>query len=420
MGNALTTEQSSRRSGSLTGIRVVDLTTNVAGPFATQILGDLGADVIKVERPTGDDTRGWGPPFWEGSDESVSFSTLNRNKRSIVLDLRAPSGLAAIERLITQADVLVQNMRPGSLDRLGLSWKRLQELNPGLVYCDMSGFGHVGPRSEEPAYDPLMQAFSGLMSLTGEDGGAPVRIPVSILDKGTGMWAVIAILDALRARDQAESEGGAHLQLSLLETALAWEPAQLLGYVATGKVPERRGSGTAGIAPYQAFPTADGHVIVAAGNQRLWQRLCSALERPGLLDDPRFIDNEARVRNLVELVAELSKLLSNQPTQHWVDHLQNAGVPVTPIQTVDQVVADEQVRAMGTIDRFDRSDTGREYGLVRLPVHVNGERYPVVRLPPKLGEHTSEVMAAIGIDENGPTRHVMRPERAATEGSKRD
>lgn len=381
--------------GSLLGLRVVDLTTNVAGPFATQVLGDLGADVVKVERPTGDDTRSWGPPFWEGSDESVTFSTLNRNKRSIVLDLRSEGGREALDRLVIEADVLVQNMRPGSFDRLGYGWERLQDLNPRLLYCELSGFGHVGPRRDQPAYDPLMQAFSGLMSLTGEEGRAPVRIPVSLVDKGTGMWAVIAVLDALRTRDR--SGRGAHLQLSLLETALAMEPGQLMGHIASGRVPRRLGSATSGIAPYQAFPTSDGHVIVAAGNQRLWQRLSEVLERTDLLVDERFLSNALRFRNLAALAEDLSKIFSALPTQTWVERLERAGVPVAPIQSVDDVVQDEQVLATGAIERFPHPDSGHDYAVVRLPMHVDGQRHPIRRLPPRLGQHTEEVLTELGL-----------------------
>lgn len=379
--------------GSLTDIRVVDLTTNVAGPFATQVLGDLGADVIKVERRTGDDTRGWGPPFWPETGESVSFSTLNRNKRSVVLDLRNADGRRALEELVRSADVLVQNMRPGSFDRLGFPWPRLQELNPSLVYCDLSGFGPEGPRSGEPAYDPLMQAFSGLMSLTGEEGRPPVRIPVSILDKGTGLWAVIAVLDALRTRDRTGR--GTHLQLSLLETALSWEPNQLIGHIATGRLPQRLGSAAPGIAPYQAFPTADGYMIVAAGNDRLFLTLCETVGRPDLTSDERFVDNKTRFANRAPLVEELSAVFEREPTSVWLQRLGAAGVPVAPIQTMDEVVADEQVRATGAIERLEHPDGGHDYALVRLPVRVDGQRHELRRMPPKLGEQTDEIMAEL-------------------------
>jgi len=379
--------------GSLQGVRIIDLTTNVAGPWATQILGDLGADVIKVERDTGDDTRGWGPPFWPGSDESVSFSALNRSKRSIVLDLKSDEGAATLDKLIAMADVVIQNMRSGAFEQLGYSWERLQELNADLVYADMSGFGHVGPRSREPAYDPLMQAYSGVMSLTGEDGRPPARIPVSVLDKGTGMWAVIGIFDALRKRDAGH--GGTHLQFSLLETALSWIPGQLLGHILTGRVPRRLGSATPGIAPYQAFESADGYLIVAAGNQRIWERLCEVLQRPDFVDDTRYVDNASRFQNLSELGEDLTMVFRTRTTDDWIERLQAAQVPCSPINTVDKVVDDEQVQALGVIDRLTHPD-GHDYGVVHLPIRRDGEYHAIDRLAPGLDEHGDEIRAELG------------------------
>lgn len=380
--------------GSLKGIRVIDLTTNVAGPWATQILGDLGADVIKVERDTGDDTRGWGPPFWPESGESVSFSALNRNKRSIVLDLKSDDGTATLDKLIAGADVVIQNMRAGAFERLGYSWARLQELNPDLVYADMSGFGHVGPRSQDPAYDPLMQAYSGVMSLTGEDARPPVRIPVSVLDKGMGMWAVIGIFDALRKR--AAGDGGTHLQFSLLETALSWIPGQLLGNILTGRLPRRLGSATSGIAPYQAFETADGYLIVAAGNQRIWERLCGVLERPDFIADERYLDNASRFQNLSDLSEDLTAVFRTRSTDDWIEGLHAAQVPCSPINTLDKVVDDEQVKALGTIGRLTHPDGGHDYGVVHLPIRRAGDYHAIERLAPGLDAHGDEIRAELG------------------------
>lgn len=379
--------------GSLTGSRVVDLTTNVAGPWATQILAELGADVVKIERPSGDDTRGWGPPFWGDGPDSVTYSSLNRGKRSVVLDLRSDEGRRALEALVRDADVLVQNMRPGALERLGFGAERLRKANPRLVYAEMSGFGHVGPRSDEPAYDPLMQAYSGLMSLVGEDERPPSRIPVSVLDMGTGMWTAIAVLDALRTRDRTGV--GAHLQMSLLETALSWMPFQLLGHLASGRVPRRQGSGTVGIVPYQAFETADGHLVIAAGNQRLWESLCAVIERPDLVVDERFRDNSARVQHREELLGELTTVLRTRATDEWFDRLQAAGVPCSPLNTLDEVVDDEQVVALDAVQRFRHPTDGHDYAIVRLPINVDGRRHRIERLAPRLGEHTDEVLAEI-------------------------
>jgi crotonobetainyl-CoA:carnitine CoA-transferase CaiB-like acyl-CoA transferase len=376
---------------SLEGTRVIDLTNNVSGPMATQILGDLGADVIKVERPSGDDTRGWGPPFWGDAVEGGTFSSLNRNKRSVVLDLKDPVGRESLWALVRDADVLVQNMRPGALDELGFSWERLRVENPRLVYCEISGFGHVGPRAAEPAYDALMQAFSGLMSITGEENRPPARIPVSVLDKGTGMWAAIGVMNALMVC--ARTGRGQLVQTSLLDTALTWESVQLMGYLAHGDVPERLGSGAIGVAPYQAFPTQDGDIIVGAGNQRLWEKLCAVLEKAELLEDERFGTNAERFRNREDLEKELARTISLRPTDEWVEVLGGAGIPVSPINTVDRVANDPQVEALGALEPVDHPEVDG-YTLVNLPIFMDGKRAPIRRRSPSLGEHTDEVLEA--------------------------
>jgi crotonobetainyl-CoA:carnitine CoA-transferase CaiB-like acyl-CoA transferase len=380
---------------SLEGLRVVDVTTSVAGPFATQILGDLGADVIKVERPgRGDDTRSWGPPFWNG--ESASFLALNRNKRSIVLDLKNEDDRGHFRKLLADADVFIQNMRPAALAKLGLGHEEMSALNPRLVYCDMSGYGTGGPKSQMPAYDPLMQAYGGLMSLTGEQGRPPVRTPASILDQGTGMWTVIAVLAALRAREQ--SGRGAHIQTSLLGSALMWLPAQFVGYFAAGTLPERLGSGTVGIYPYGAFPTSDSYIIVAAGNQSLWLKLCETIGRQDLVVDPRFLQNPDRVAHRHELEPELARTLQEHDSEHWQTVLSAAGVPTSPVQTLDQVAADEHVNAIGGFVDVEHPRI-EGFRMVNLPIQEDGE-YPAVRLvPPALGEHTAEVLAELEREE---------------------
>ena len=376
--------------GSLEGIRVVDVTMSVAGPFATQILGDLGADVIKVERPeVGDDTRRWGPPFWEG--EGCTFTALNRNKRSVVLDLKDDRDREDFVELVSEADVFVQNLRPGSLTKLGLGHEEMRSRNPRLVYCDMTGYGLEGPRASAPAYDPLMQAFGGLMSLNGEEGRAPARIPASILDQGTGMWTVIAVMDALRTREQTGE--GAHVHTSLLNTALMWLPSQLMGYFAAEVVPQRLGSGTVGIYPYAAFPTSDNWVIIAAGNENLWQRLCGAIGREDLTRDPRFLLNPDRVAHREELFEELAATLRGESSQTWVDRLDMAGVPTTPIQSIPQVVADEQVAAIGALPEVPHPRIS-DFRVVNLPMQIDGEYAAVRRVPPLLGEHNDEVLGS--------------------------
>jgi crotonobetainyl-CoA:carnitine CoA-transferase CaiB-like acyl-CoA transferase len=382
-------------TGSLDGIRVVDATTSVAGPFATMILGDLGADVIKVERPdSGDDTRSWGPPFWDGL--SASFLCLNRNKRSVVLDLKSADGKRSFEKLLQSADVFVQNLRPGSFAKLGLGYDAVHELNPRLIYCDMTGYGDTGPLGDSPAYDPLMQAFAGLMSLTGEPGRPPVRIPASILDQGTGMWTAMAVLDALRTRDHTGV--GTHLHTSLLNTALMWLPFQFTGYFADGTVPVPLGSGAPGIYPYAAFPAADGYLIIAAGNDNLWRRLCAAVGRDDLADDPRFVHNPDRVANREVLFEELVSTLRAAPVSEWLERLAAEGVPATPIHTLDQVAEHEQVRAIGALAPVPHPDV-HGYKVINLPVQHDGQYPPVRRVPPALGEHTAEVLAELGQED---------------------
>ncbi len=374
--------------GSLEGIRIVDVTMSVAGPFATQILGDLGADVIKVERPeVGDDTRRWGPPFWEG--EGCTFSALNRNKRSVVLDLKNDQDRDSFVKLVSEADVFVQNLRPGSLTKLGLGHEQMRAHNPRLIYCDMTGYGLVGPKASAPAYDPLMQAFGGLMSLNGEEGRAPARVPASILDQGTGMWTAIAVMDALRTRDRTGI--GAHIHTSLLNTALMWLPSQIMGYFAAKVVPQRLGSGTVGIYPYAAFPTSDNWVIIAAGNENLWQRLCGAIGREELTRDERFLLNPDRVAHREELFKELASTLGTSDSAEWVEKLTAAGVPTTPIQTIDQVVADEQVAAIDALPEVPHPRI-TDFRIVNMPIQIDGEYAPVRRVPPLLGEHNDEVL----------------------------
>jgi crotonobetainyl-CoA:carnitine CoA-transferase CaiB-like acyl-CoA transferase len=386
-------------TGSLRGVRVVDITMSVAGPFTTQILGDLGADVIKVERPpAGDDTRRWGPPFW--GPDSPSFLGLNRNKRSLLLDLKDEDDKATLTRLLDEADVLVQNMRPGTLERLGFGYEAIRARNPRLVYCEITGYGPTGPLKDRPAYDPLMQAFSGLMSLTGEEGRAPARIPASILDQGTAMWTVIGILDALRRRD--ETGQGRLVQTSLLETALTWLPPQFLGYFADGTVPPRLGSGTVGIAPYQAFPAADGWFIIAAGNDSLWHRLCQAIDRADLLAGSRFTHNPDRVARRAELADELSATTRKKEAAHWMSALTDAGVPTAPIQTIDQVVAHEQVQALGAFVPV-RHPVIEDLRVIATPIRVDGAYYPVRTPPPALGEGTGEEISRPERDSEGGT-----------------
>lgn len=382
--------------GSLADIRVLEITTSVAGPFATQILGDLGADVIKIERPgRGDDTRGWGPPFL--GETSVSFSSLNRNKRSLAIDLKSSRGFAAVEELVRRSDVLVQNLSPGALERLGLTDDRLTALNPGLVYCVITGFGTHGPLAERRAYDPLVQAYGGLMSITGEDGGAPVRVPVSILDKGAAFWAVIGILDGLLGRSRTGR--GGRVDVSLFDTVLNWLAPQLIAHLGTGSTPRRHGSGLAGICPYGAFTCEDGYLVVAAANDSLWQRLCDAIGIPELAQRSEFRTNSNRVRNREALERTLNEVFSTQPADSWEVRLDAAGVPNAPVQTVDTVAAHQQVETSGIIESVEHPVDG-PMRLVLAALMRDGGRLETRLPPPLLGQHSAEILGEIGLDDS--------------------
>jgi crotonobetainyl-CoA:carnitine CoA-transferase CaiB-like acyl-CoA transferase len=379
----------------LAGVVVADLTQNVAGPYCTQILGDMGAEIVKVERPgRGDDARAWAPPYW--GEESSTFMAVNRHKRSVAVDLGAPAGREVMERLVARADVFVQSLRAGAAEGLGLGWERARTLNPRLVYCSVTAFGSEGPLRDRPGYDPLMQAYGGIMSFTGHPDQPPVRVPLSIVDMGTGMWAATAILGALRVRDATGR--GMHVTTALFETALAWTAVQASQYFATGEAPQPQGSGTAMIVPYEAFPThEDDWVMIAAGSDTLFARACEALGVPGLARDPRFADNPARVRNRTALVDGLAAVTRGISAADLLDRLERAGVPAAPILTVDRVAADPQTETSGM---FAPAPHPRlpDYRAVAMPVRWDGARPDPGRVPPLLGEHTAEVLAELGYD----------------------
>jgi crotonobetainyl-CoA:carnitine CoA-transferase CaiB-like acyl-CoA transferase len=392
----------------LAGLLVADLTQNVAGPTCTQILGDMGAEVIKVERPgRGDDARAWAPPYW--GEESATFMSVNRNKRSLAVDMKRDEGRAVVERLIARADVLVQSLRAGAIEELGLGWDQARALNPRLVYCSVTAFGTDGPLRDRPGYDPLMQALGGIMSVNGHPGQAPARVPVSIVDMGTGMWAAIAILGALRERDRTGR--GANVTTALYETALAWSVFQMNQFLGAGEVPLPQGSGTAMICPYEAFPTRDAWVMIAAGSDALFARACEALGLPGLPQDPRFKDNPARVAHRAQVFESMSAVTTTLPSAEVLDRLQGAGVPCAPILTLDKVAAEPQTVASGMLVAAKHPRLP-DYRAVGLPIRWDGERPGVARVPPLLGEHTAEVLGELGYDppaiEELAARHVIQ------------
>lgn len=380
----------------LRGMRIIDITSNVAGPFTTMILADLGADVIKVEHPDrGDDTRSWGPPFWGGS--GATFLALNRNKRSIGLDVKSDSGRAVLDRLLETADAFVTNLRPAALRRLSLGYACLASRFPRLVVCEMTGYGNTGPRAGQPAFDALMQAYSGIMSLTSPPGAEPVRVPVSLLDQGMGMWGAIGVMSALLDRDRTGR--GSQVETSLLHTALMWVPTQITSYLATGKIPRGWGSGISNSVPYQAFPTQDGHVLVSGANDGLFRRFCDVLNRRDLAEDPRFRTNPDRVANRDLIVGEISRTMATRPTADWIKLLQSVGVPAAPIQNIADIVVDEQVTAVEAIPAASHPLIPG-YRTVALPVRTDGALPPVHRVPPMLGQDTREILAEVGLTDD--------------------
>jgi formyl-CoA transferase len=379
-------------TGSLDGLRVLEVGTSVAGPMAGQILGDLGADVIKVERVgRGDDSRSWAPPHWD--EESVAFLALNRNKRSVALDYRDPRGKRVLQDMVRTADVLVHNLRPGALAAAGFGDKDLRALNPRLINVEMTGFGSRGPRAAQPGYDPLLQAYSGIVSITGQDNGPPSRVPVSLLDMGTGMWAVLAVYEALRRRDATGQ--GCHVELSLLQTALTWLSTPLLSVLAGNPPPARMGSGFAGIVPYGAYPTSDGYVFISAGNEDAWERLCQALDATDLRDREGFRTIGERVRARTTVDDELGRLTATFDTAAVLRRLGAAGVPCAPVQTLTDVLKDEQVAAIGAITPLPHE---RVPGLavVNLPVTFDGAHPAHRNAPPGLGADTAAVLTELG------------------------
>ena len=376
----------------LAGLSILDLTQNVAGPYCTQILGDLGADVVKVERPgRGDETRAWAPPMW--GPEGALFLSFNRNKRSLALDVKAPAARPVLERLVRRSDVLVQSFRPGNAEALGFGLSHARALNPRLVYCSVTAFGTRGPLREHPGYDPMMQGYTGFMRLTGHPGQPPARAGTSLVDMGTGMWAALAILAALAERGRTGV--GGEVTTALFDTALAWIPYQLMGYLATGEVPQPQGSGAAMIVPYQAFPTAEGWLMITTPTDALFGRLCETLGRPELAADPRYRTNPDRVRHRATLVPQLEALTRPLSSATLLVRLRAAGVTAAPVQTVDQVVSDPQTKASEMLVSTPRPDIP-DLATVALPVRFGDARPAPRRPPPRVGEHTIDVLGELG------------------------
>lgn len=373
----------------LDGVRVVDLTSSLAGPTCTETLAALGADVVKVEHPVrGDEARAWGPRFFEGG--SVMFFAANRSKRSLALDVKDPEGHAALLRLIDEADVFVQSMRAGTAERLGLGGDSLRERNPRLVTCSIEAFGRRGPLAGEPGYDPLMQAFAGIVSITGEADRPGVRVGASLIDIGTGVWAALGIVAALLERRDTGS--GRDVGVALFDTALSLVAYQLTAAVASGVAPGRHGTAFPLIAPYEVFPTADGELMIAAANDRLFRMLCERIGLPELADDRRFATNPDRLANRSELLPPIRARLRGESSAHWLEAL--AGIPVAPVQDLVEVGAHPQTRESGMLRRVGGVDS------VLPPLRLDGERLPHDVPPPLLGEHSVAILAALGYDDD--------------------
>lgn len=384
--------QPAERSGPLRGIRVVEFCQVMAGPFCGQLLADMGADVIKVEKPEGDDTRRMGPPFIGG--EAAAFLAVNRNKRSIVLDVKRPEGRRLMERLVATADVFIENLRPGTCERLGLGYERLSQINPRLVYCSISGFGQTGPYRERGGFDLIAQAMSGLMSVTGPTDGTLVKVGVPVTDLTAGLLGAFGVVAALVER--AVSGRGQHVDTSLLEAGIAYTVWESATYFATGEVPGPTGTAHRLTAPYQAFRTSDGHVIVGGANQSNWERICRAVGRPELVDDPRFRTPADRMRNRDALVAILEQVFRTRSTAEWIERLEQEGVPTGPVYDLAQVYADPHVQAREMVVSRPHPTAG-EVRMIGVPVKFSRTPGGVWTAAPRLGRHTAEVLAELGV-----------------------
>ena len=368
----------------LSGLTVIEIGQNIAGPFAGTILADLGADVIKIEKPGGDDAR-----FWlvekDGERHPLAFHILNRNKRSAVVDFKDEAALARFLALVERADVLVHNLRPGQAEALSIGHAALEARNPRLVYCEVGAFGRTGPLASRPGYEPLAHAYAGIMAMNGPVEGPPMRAGASIVDPGTGMWAVIGILAALRRRDRTGK--GGRVDVSLFETGLGWVYQPVSDYLFTGREPERQGNGNSMLTPYQVFETATDPVMIAAGNDRLYRRLCDVLGRPEWGTDARFATVRDRLTNRARLIPLIQLALLTRPRTAWRAALEAAGVPHAPINKVSEAADDVQTAALGAV--LTEPDTG--YPVLGLPVSLDGERPPVRSAAPGLGAHTRDV-----------------------------
>lgn len=390
----------------LAGIKILDLSRALAGPYCTMMLADMGAEVIKVESPgTGDDSRGWGPPFIEG--ESAYFMSINRNKKSITLNMKHGKAKEVINKLIMQSDVVVENFRPGAMERLGLGYEKVKEMNPRIIYCSISGFGQDGPYRELPGFDQVLQGMGGLMSITGEPGRPPVKVGVAIADISGGMFAAYGIVVALYNREKTGK--GQMIDISLLDSQVAWLTYRAGSYFASGEIPEPVGSGHPVIVPYQAFKAKDCFINIAVGNDQLWQKFCDAVGLEKTKDDPRFATNAKRVENREAVVKIISDLIATKTGEEWLKIITDAGVPCGPIYTLDKIFADPQVLHREMMVELKHPKAGK-IKVTGNPVKLSDTPGEIKTSPPTLGQHTEEILTQLGYNRQDVDK--MRQEKA--------
>ena len=379
--------------GPLTGLRVLDLTRVLAGPTCTQMLGDLGAEVIKIERPeAGDDTRDFAPPFVPNTKESAYFVGVNRNKKSVTLDIAKPEGQAIIHKLLEHCDILVENFKVGALAKYGLGYEQLAKTHPRLIYCSITGFGQTGPYAPRPGYDALIQAMGGVMSLTGEPNGSPQKVGVPVADLFAGLYGCIGILAAVNHRNSTGQ--GQQIDIGMLDTHVAWLANQGMNYLATGENPARLGNQHPNIAPYQEFPTKDGYIILAVGNDPTFERFCKAFGQEALLADPRFATNPIRVQNRQLVTDTLTPVMKSKTTAEWIDALEALKIGCGPINTLEQVFADPHVQAREMVVEMAHG-SGETVKVIANPVKLSATPPSYRSAPPVLGEHTNAVLSDV-------------------------
>jgi crotonobetainyl-CoA:carnitine CoA-transferase CaiB-like acyl-CoA transferase len=382
-------------AGPLTGIRVIDMTTNISGPSMTMILGDLGAEIVKVERPNiGDDSRKMGPLT---ESDGVYYLQINRNKRSIVVDLKTEEGKKLVLDLIRDADVFVENFRFGKSEKLGFGYDKLRESNPKLIYCSLTAYGQDGPRRNQPGYDAILQADTGIMRLNGSEDGSMARVPVSILDQGSAMWGAIGIISALYHLKQTGE--GQKVDTSLFETGVFWTGYHMLSYLTTGQEPKKMGSNHASFAPYGAYETADEPIIIGVSNNSLFSTTCNVLGKLNWIEDDRFKNNVNRVENREKLNQLIQDILKTRPASHWILSLTEGGVPCSLIKKIPDVIKDDQLKGLNMLQSIEHPKIG-SLSLTRLPLMLSKSPLEIRKSPPLLGEDTISILKEHGLDDN--------------------